>query len=157
MCPSYNGTECGGHGICDASSEICHCDNDYFGESCEIFCNSRATCFQRGYCTLNGTCSCDVPYVGAKCSEVNCSAVSYCDQCLQYNCSWCEDHNGCIDTFTNCSSVATHCPEHHTSVVGYIIVGSFVATGILGGVAAYGWCYFQKSRAKGGYARIPLQ
>ena len=83
---------CGGHGVylvgkgrCSCFLDAHHgywdgdacdlCANGFFGKGCQSECSPQH-CSQRGVCTSEGDCNCDLGYVGARCeTELSCSAV----------------------------------------------------------------------------------
>lgn len=64
-CPSQDGVECSGHGICHDSE--CYCHHLWGGEACDVpVCSPSPDCSGHGLCR-EGTCDCTAGWKGEDC------------------------------------------------------------------------------------------
>ena len=80
------------HGTC--VDGVCKCNANYYGATCESFCDMHTTCHGHGVCSeTDGECICLYGWVNITCNvpctaSANCSGHGVCDsygECLCYN------------------------------------------------------------------------
>jgi len=67
---------CSSNGLCPMGAQTCTCNNNYLGDTCNVFCDAALCTAPKGNCTTKG-CACLAGYYGPSC-QIECIPHTTC-------------------------------------------------------------------------------
>jgi hypothetical protein len=64
---TYNGPEYCNKGMCNNNTQLCDCEANFYGSTCDTYCLANTTCSGHGSCGIGGNCLCDINWHGEVC------------------------------------------------------------------------------------------